>query len=95
MAKNIFILILGLIVGFGGGVIFQSHHPDLSPLTQQTSTTTPSQDTTEEESGDNATICIQVITPARNPQTGEIKEFPTPCDIPAGWEKIQNEEPTL
>lgn len=32
--------------------------------------------------------CIQVITRARNPQTGEIKDFPTPCDIPSGWEKI-------
>ncbi|MBI4158361.1 MAG: hypothetical protein HY505_01970 [Candidatus Yanofskybacteria bacterium] len=30
-------------------------------------------------------FCIQVITPARNPQTGEIREFPTPCDVPEGW----------
>ena|SRR3989344_3750704 len=30
-------------------------------------------------------ICIQVITPARNPDTGEVREFPTPCDIPEGW----------
>lgn len=34
------------------------------------------------------TVCIQVITPARNPQTGEVKNFPTPCDVPEGWEKI-------
>lgn len=33
-------------------------------------------------------ICIQVITPARNPQTGEIRDFPTPCDVPEGWVKI-------
>lgn len=32
--------------------------------------------------------CIQVITRARNPQTGEEKDFPTPCDVPEGWEKI-------
>lgn len=32
--------------------------------------------------------CIQVITPARNPKTGEIRDFPTPCDVPAVWEKI-------
>ncbi|MBI4252804.1 hypothetical protein HY623_01330 [Candidatus Uhrbacteria bacterium] len=32
--------------------------------------------------------CIQVIAPARNTATGEIKEFPTPCDIPDGWEKL-------
>ena len=30
-------------------------------------------------------ICIQVITPARNLQTGEIRDFPTPCDVPEGW----------
>ncbi|GEM_PF-5940388 len=34
--------------------------------------------------------CIQVITPARNPQTGEIKDFPTPCDVPEGWVTIGN-----
>lgn len=33
--------------------------------------------------------CIQVITPARNPKTGEVKNFPTPCDVPEGWEKIE------
>ncbi len=32
-------------------------------------------------------ICIQVITPARSPE-GEIQEFPTPCDVPEGWEKL-------
>ena len=34
-------------------------------------------------------ICIQVITPARNPQTGEVRDFPTPCDVPEGWEVVQ------
>ncbi len=33
-------------------------------------------------------VCIQVITPARNKTTGEEKVFPTPCDVPEGWEKI-------
>ncbi len=33
-------------------------------------------------------FCIQVITPAFDPETGECKEFPTPCDVPEGWEKI-------
>ncbi|XOB42474.1 MAG: DUF5667 domain-containing protein [Candidatus Nealsonbacteria bacterium] len=32
-------------------------------------------------------ICIQVITPARNSKTGECRNFPTPCDVPAGWER--------
>jgi len=33
-------------------------------------------------------VCIQVITPAYNPQNPpECKEFPTPCDVPPGWIK--------
>jgi len=39
---------------------------------------------------DEGTFCIQVITPAINPQTGETKEFPTPCEVPEGWEPILN-----
>lgn len=35
-------------------------------------------------------VCIQVITPARDPQTRETREFPTPCDVPEGWEVIPN-----
>jgi len=31
--------------------------------------------------------CPQVITPATSP-TGECKEFPTPCDVPDGWEIV-------
>ena len=33
-------------------------------------------------------FCIQVITPAKNPQTGECQEFATPCDMPKGWEEV-------
>lgn len=33
-------------------------------------------------------ICIQVITPAQNPKTGECRNFPTPCDVPAGWKIV-------
>ncbi|MBI2674742.1 MAG: hypothetical protein HYX22_03340 [Candidatus Yanofskybacteria bacterium] len=33
-------------------------------------------------------VCIQVITPARNPQTGEVRDFPTPCDVPEGWSRL-------
>ncbi|HAO81477.1 MAG: hypothetical protein UV57_C0004G0016 [Parcubacteria group bacterium GW2011_GWD2_43_10] len=35
-----------------------------------------------------STVCIQVITPAENTITGEIKDFPTPCEVPEGWEII-------
>lgn len=34
--------------------------------------------------------CAQVITPAKNPQTGQCMEFPTPCDVPADWEKVDS-----
>lgn len=34
--------------------------------------------------------CIQVITPAKNPQTGECKDFPTPCDVPTGWQIVSS-----
>lgn len=34
-------------------------------------------------------ICTQVITPARDPETGEVREFPTPCDVPVGWEVVK------
>lgn len=34
-------------------------------------------------------VCIQVITPAKDPVTDEIREFPTPCDVPNGWEILR------
>jgi len=33
-------------------------------------------------------FCVQVITPARNPQTGEVRDFTTPCDVPENWEPV-------
>jgi len=38
------------------------------------------------------TYCIQVITPAKNIETGELMEFPTPCDVPPGWEPLTSQE---
>jgi hypothetical protein len=32
--------------------------------------------------------CLQVITPAYNPVTGECREFSTPCSVPRGWIKV-------
>jgi hypothetical protein len=31
-------------------------------------------------------FCAQVITFAEDPETGECIAFPTPCDVPDGWE---------
>jgi hypothetical protein len=32
-----------------------------------------------------ASACIDVIVWATNPQTGECREFATPCQVPPGW----------
>lgn len=40
---------------------------------------------------DGGQICIQVITRAKNPKTGEVRDFTTPCDVPEGWEIIPPE----
>ena len=52
---------------------------------------TPAPVIEDDHKGDDI-ACIQVITPARNMQTGEVRDFPTPCDVPEGWEKIQQRE---
>jgi len=41
------------------------------------------------KAAEGGTACIQVITPARNPETGEVRDFPTPCDVPEGWEVVR------
>ncbi len=35
-------------------------------------------------------VCAQVITPAKDPATGECMEFPTPCDVPEGWITVES-----
>lgn len=36
-------------------------------------------------------ICAQVITRARNTETGEVRDFPTPCSVPKGWIRVTDE----
>lgn len=81
MVKNLIIGgLLVVVLGFGYYLFgMRSSEPETPQLPE----------TNEPE------ICIQVITPARNPETGEIREFPTPCDVPDGWEVIENDIPTL
>ncbi len=50
-------------------------------LTAQTSLT----------SGGDYDVCAQVITDARNPDTGEVRTFPTPCDVPDGWDTLETD----
>lgn len=49
----------------------------------------------ELKKADAGEFCAKVITPARNPDTGDIQEFPTTCSVPQGWELIENDIPEL
>jgi len=55
---------------------------------------TKSEDSAMKKTPDG-TFCATIITPARDPETGSIKEFPTSCSVPEGWEVIENEVPEL
>ncbi len=44
----------------------------------------------EKEQEREREVCAQVITFAKNERTGECKQFFTPCDVPDGWEKVDN-----
>lgn len=83
MVKNLVIAVLGVAL-IGLAFMYASKTP------QESGMPLPPSPTTEEP-----TLCAQVITPARNPETGDIREFPTPCDVPEGWEVIQNDIPDL
>lgn len=61
--------------------------PELRPI----STSTPAGGRIIYEE-DEEEVCVQIITPACNPLTGECRKFPTPCDVPAGWKKIEAKE---
>jgi hypothetical protein len=34
-------------------------------------------------------VCAQVVTTAKNPATGETKEFSNPCVVPSNWIIVQ------
>ena len=38
-----------------------------------------------------AKLCLTVIAHARNPKTGEVETFASPCDVPKGWEQVSPE----
>ncbi len=37
---------------------------------------------------DSGRVCVQVVTPAVDSDSGECREFPTPCDVPSGWVQV-------
>jgi hypothetical protein len=39
-------------------------------------------------------VCIQVITWAKNPVTGECCQYPNPCVVPAGWQTYNSPDCT-
>ena len=45
----------------------------------------------KQKQADNGEDCPQVLTDARDPETGEIHTFPTPCDIPEGWDRLETD----
>jgi len=49
--------------------------PEAVALTVQSEPTVAQEDT----------VCAQVVTLASNPETGECREFSTPCDVPENW----------
>jgi len=37
-----------------------------------------------------STSCVQVVAVAKNALTGSCVQFPTPCDVPVGWELVSS-----
>ena len=48
----------------------------------------PTNDEDELKPSIGTPACVQVITPAISPE-GICKNFPTPCDVPTGWKKVE------
>ncbi len=74
------------------GFVLREYYPDFSLSSIGNSQEVIESAPQESESDE---MCAQVITPALNPATGEIREFPTPCDVPESWEVIMNDIPGL
>ena len=53
-----------------------------------TPTVTPTRIPTPTPTPTPGQICAQVLTPALNSNTGECRVFPTPCDVPQGWQVV-------
>ena len=80
---QIIVVILILLTALtAGSVVYYTKQIKPTP------TPTPSAGSGQAPSEDE--FCIQVITPARDPKTGECKDFPTPCDVPEGWEAVDS-----
>jgi len=47
---------------------------------------------TSGEEDDSTAVCIELITFAKNPKTGTVIDFPTPCDVPDRWKIISDDQ---
>lgn len=69
----------------------QYYFPETSPEIPQRSVL-KNEPTAKPEENLNKTktseFCAEVITPAINTRTKEVRQFPTPCDVPEGWEPL-------
>lgn len=61
--------------------------PATNPF-EKTPPAAPSGNNSPAQAAKEPQLCIQVVTPAVNRDTLEIREFPTPCDVPEGWEAL-------
>ena len=97
MQNNTKILIVILLIVAGiWYTMFASHFYPKSTNTPTTMPTTVQENIREAgRDPEDGTLCVRVITPAFNPKTNEIREFPTPCDVPKGWDVIQNDIPSM
>ena len=85
MVKNVLIVLL-----LGGILVLGYLLYSGKSISEITITPKPAENAQHEDK-----LCAQVITSARHPEKGDITEFPTPCDVPQGWEVIQNDVPGL
>jgi len=46
----------------------------------------------DQDKNEGGNICAQVVTTARDPITGEQRDFPTPCDVPQGWVTVHTSD---
>ena len=86
------------VVLIGVGWFIHDYFPTLSfdsVSSYFTSNPSSHESPTNTDENNGGAVCAQVITPARNPKTGDIAEFPTPCDVPEGWVVIVNDVPGL
>jgi hypothetical protein len=69
--------------------IYNPNNPSpITPLNKSSQNKTDQGGLDKNKELEDKSVCIQVITAGKNKVTGEVKDFPSPCDVPEGWEII-------